>query len=53
MSEITCPHCAHDHDSGDYPDHGAGDELDCTQCGTKIRISLVEWDPVYYTERAT
>ena len=51
IGPITCAWCEHDHDAGDYPDHGEGDPLDCEGCGRRFWIAGVDYDPVFYTTK--
>lgn len=50
---IICPYCDHQHDSGDYPDHGQGDTLECDaeNCHKTFLIYEVEWHPVFRTRK--
>lgn len=54
MSDITCPLCGHDHDSGNYPDHVAEArnnrfEFECAECGLEFEVEI-EWDPCFYAD---
>ena len=49
---IDCPHCEHGHYNGDYPDHEAGDSIECEGCGKTFWITQIDWDPDYYTSKA-
>lgn len=56
---IECPYCEKVHDSGDYPDHEAGDTIECgggeppgdAGCGNTFLIEVIDWEPVYYTAK--
>ena len=53
MSDIFCPLCNHEHDSGNYPDHVAEAkmnrfEFECAECGLSFEVEI-EWDPVFYS----
>ncbi len=61
MKDIECPYCEKmTVDSADIPDHEAGDTVECIKedgdpeengCGEIFKLSAIEWDPVYYTEK--
>ena len=55
MSDIPCPYCGVEYESGDFPDHEKGDTIECDTewggCGNTFKITQIDWDPVYYTEK--